>query len=116
MLNKADLLDETTGAEAIGNRIMPGQQPVTVTVSARTGQGLGQLQAMADTLLPLDPVTREIFRFPVDAGQQIHLLHEYARIIHKHYDSHNCIIEANVPESVRRRLKKFIVAPAYRDK
>jgi GTP-binding protein HflX len=109
VLNKIDCLDDSVDPETVRRRILADRQPAAVAVSARTGQGVKQLLSLVDAMLPVDPVTRATFRLPVEAGLQLHLLHEYARVTHKHYDSDCCIVEAEVPESLRRRLEPYLV-------
>jgi GTP-binding protein HflX len=115
VLNKVDLLGADGDRLAILNRILPsasreGASPSkAVAVSARTGSGLDDLRAAIDELLPEDPVSTAVFRLPVDAGQELYWLHEFARVIETRYEGDACIVRAEAPESVRRRLEKFLL-------
>ena len=64
--------------------------------------------ARIDELLPLDPIARASFRIPHEEGGAIHLLHEYARVIEKRFEGEYAEILADAPESVRKRLARFI--------
>ena len=44
------------------------------------------------------------FRFRASDGASIHLLHEFGRVISTRYEDDECIIEAEIPESLRNRL------------
>jgi hypothetical protein len=65
--------------------------------------------AAVDRELALDPVTSARFRFPVDEGAALHLLHERARVTSKKYTESYCEVEAEVPESILRRLARFVI-------
>jgi GTP-binding protein HflX len=121
VLNKIDLLADGGDHQAVVHRILAsasreeasGGSPLkAVAISARTGYGLDGLLAAIDEALPEDPVAPATFRFPLDAGQQLHLLHEFARVVQTRYEGDACIVQAEAPESVRRRLEKFLLPPA----
>jgi GTPase len=80
-----------------------------VAVSARTGEGLSELLARIDAMLPLDPVSTARFRIPHDEGSALHFLHEHARVIEKRFEEEYSEIVADTPESVRKRLSRFLV-------
>lgn len=114
VLNKADLLsEEHADAETLRRRILTDAgtniESRAVTVSARTGEGFDRLRAMIDEALPSDPVQHAAFRFPVGEGSQLHLLHEYARVTSQRYVDEMCEVEAEVPESVLRRLADYVI-------
>jgi hypothetical protein len=67
------------------------------------------LLTVIDHELPLDPVSHAKFRFPASEGSLIHLLHERAKVLASRYEGDCCEIEAEVPESVKRRLTRYIV-------
>ena len=80
-----------------------------VPVSALTGDGFDALAAAIDRALPLDPVSRAHFRLPAGDGASLHVLHQFARVVSKSYDGEYCEVEAEVPESIKRRLGQFVV-------
>ena len=61
-----------------------------------------------DELIPADPLARALFRFPLRAGAEIHQVHEGARVVRVQYTDRYCEIEAEAPESLRHRLRRYI--------
>ncbi|MBL8177327.1 MAG: GTPase HflX [Bryobacterales bacterium] len=114
VLNKADLLPEglhdaeLTAARLLGTAEEKGRS-YAASISARSGEGVGDLLELIDRVLPADPVERAVFRFPAGDGAALHLLHGHARVREIRYDGETCEVAADAPESVRRRLKHFMV-------
>jgi hypothetical protein len=69
---------------------------------------MSELLRRIDALLPVDPVTRARFRIPHADGASVHMLHEYARVTGKRVEEEYSEFEAEVPESVKRRLIQFL--------
>jgi GTPase len=119
VLNKIDQLpiDVTQGdpdAAALARRILsdPEHQPAgAVAISAATGVGFDALLKKIDETLPLDRVSECKFRFPISEGGPLHMLHEHAKVTATRYTGKTCTVEAIVPESIKRRLKKYLVLP-----
>jgi GTP-binding protein HflX len=114
VMNKTDLLPEPVlDVQATAQRILGGIDrkvpPNAVPVSARTGLGLDGLLTIVDRELVLDPVAPARFRFPIDEGGALHILHERARVTSQKYTGEYCEVEAEVPESIRRRLAQFVI-------
>jgi GTP-binding protein HflX len=114
VLNKMDLLEASGEAsDSLAQRILgevrapAGWQ--ALALSARSGAGFNELLTAIDRELPLDPLSHAKFRLPASEGSLIHLLHERARVVASRYESDCCEIEAEVPESVKRRLTQYIV-------
>lgn len=105
VLNKTDRL--TGDSEALARRLAQGAP--CVAISARTGQGVDELLAAIDRLLPDDPVSETLFRFPPGEFGRIHLLHEFARVLSERFDEQGAEVRALAPESVRRRLRSYVV-------
>jgi 50S ribosomal subunit-associated GTPase HflX len=82
--------------------------PGAIGISARSGDGVAALLERIDALLPVDPIARACFRIPHEEGAAIHLLHEYARVIEKRFEGEYAEILADAPESVRKRLARFV--------
>ena len=80
------------------------QQSRGVAISALTGAGIGQLLSVIDEALPLDPLVRATFRLDAGDGATMALLHEFGRVLEKRYVGDCCEVDAEVPESVNRRL------------
>jgi GTPase len=115
-LIKMDQIDPAASAgdtESIAQRILgetkAGARTKAVPVSALTGAGFGALLQAIDNALPLDPVSRQMFRIPAGEGSLIHLLHERARVLSSQYRGDVCELDAEVPESIKRRLSGYLV-------
>jgi GTP-binding protein HflX len=80
-----------------------------VLVSGLTGEGLTRLFDLIDQVLPFDIVETVRFRIPLRDGAAIALLHEYGKVRAQGYDGNLCEIEVEAPESLRRRLKRYLV-------
>jgi GTP-binding protein HflX len=113
VLNKSDRLPADSGAsELIGPRLLEQarQTPTTpsVLVSGLTGQGLSDLFGMIDRVLLFDPVENVLFRIPLKDGAAIAMLHERGKILSERYHGNLCEIEVEAPESLRRRLQRYL--------
>jgi GTPase len=114
VLNKLDRLPPgENDPDAVRNRVLATLGPETtappaVIVSARTGEGVSELLKRIDAILPVDPISTATFRIPHDEGQATHLLHEYARVVNKRAAEEYSEIVAETPESVKRRLARFL--------
>ena len=75
-----------------------------VPISALTGDGIDQLLAAIDAALPLDPIVRATFRISAGDGASMALLHEFGQVLETRYDGEFCELEAEIPESLQRRL------------
>ena len=103
------------GGEVLQDGGIGGVRRRAVAVSARTGQGIPELVAAIDEALPEDPLRHATFRLPLEAGLELHLLHEFGWVSRKEFDATYCFIEAEVPDSLLRRLERFLVAaPRHR--
>jgi len=110
VMNKTDRLPGGHGdADALARRLAGGERHLAgaVAISAVTGDGIGQLLEVIDKALPLDPVQRTTFRIPAGDGAMLALLHEYGRVLKTSYSGNHCVVEAEVPESLKRRLERF---------
>lgn len=113
-VNKIDLLAGEDAAAAVMSRRLAeelggGRCVSAVAVSARTGEGLDKLAAKIDEALSVDPVSEARFRFPPGKGAPLHLLHEYGHVRATHYSGDFYEVEAEVPESLKRRLSEYLV-------
>ncbi len=112
VLNKTDQLEGAPETESLAQRIMgevkAGARTEAVPVSARTGAGVPELLQAIDNALPLDPVSHERFRVPAGEGSVIHLLHERGKVLSSQYEGEVVNIEAEVPESLKRRLSEYL--------
>ncbi len=109
-INKVDRLPASEAdTEAIKRRLLnqAGGHGETraVAISALTGEGVDRLLAAIDEVLPLDPLVRARFRLPAGDGATVALLHEFGRVLDTQFHGEVCEIEAEIPESLSRRLK-----------
>ncbi len=105
VLNKLDLLDEVSRTQPLPQELTNG-----LSVSAHTGEGIDGLLQRLDSVLALDPVRLVRLRFPQPAGKLLHLIHEYGRLLDERHAAETVEVEAQIPESLVRRMEKFLVA------
>jgi GTP-binding protein HflX len=103
VLNKIDRAAGRLSSEAGGRH--DRRDTRAVAISALTGEGTGQLLAAIDEVLPLDPIVRQTFRLAAGDGATLALLHEFGRVLGTRYLGEDCEVEADVPESLKRRLE-----------
>jgi GTP-binding protein HflX len=113
VLNKIDLLPGPESAPPGAGDGAPGDWPAQqgdrrVPVSARTGEGIEKLLEALDKALPVDPLARARFLFPFGAESQLHLVHEFGRVIETRYGETGILVEAEVPESLLRPLQPYL--------
>jgi GTP-binding protein HflX len=114
VLNKVDRIPAGEGDPDVVRRRVVGslgpdtKAPGSVTVSSLTGEGFPDLLRQIDAMLPMDLVTTARFRIPHADGAAAHILHEYARVVSKRVEEEYSEIVAETPESVKRRLIRFL--------
>jgi len=115
VLNKIDVLadHEPVDSHLLAQRILgesrTPEMSGAVAVSARNGQGVDTILDEIDRFLALDRMSRARFQIPAAEGATIHLLHERARVLETRYDGDQCILEAEVPESIKKRLSRWLI-------
>jgi GTP-binding protein HflX len=104
--NKMDQLDaERHGnLEAASRRNGNGDEP-PVLVSGLTGEGLDELLRRIDAALPIDPIVKLSLHMPLSEGRSLALIHALGRVLHSHVSDSHMDMEAEVPQSIARRLK-----------
>ncbi len=109
VLNKIDRLPAADDSAVAGRRLLAAAglsaETAVVAISALTGSGTEELLAAIDERLPLDPVARENLRIPAGDGATLALLHEYGRVLETRYSGEWCHVVAEIPESLKRRLR-----------
>jgi GTPase len=112
VLNKVDQIENAGDTESLTQRILgevkASARLEAIPVSARTGAGFSELLEAVDNALPLDPVSLQRFHIPAGEGSLIHLLHEHAKVLSSQYRGDVLEVEAEVPESVKRRLSGYL--------
>lgn len=113
VLNKVDRIPEAEATVDALSRRIAGEagaelQGRCVAISALTGYGVERLLEAMDEMLPLDPMTAARFRIPAADGGALHLLHEFGRVSAIYYRDGCCEVEAEVPESLKRKLAGYL--------
>lgn len=114
VLNKLDRLapgdsdPELVRSRVVGSLGPDTVAPTAVAVSGLTGEGIPGLLRSIDALLPMDLVTTARFHIPHSEGAAVHVLHEFARVVSKRVEAEYSEIVAETPESVKRRLIRFL--------
>ena len=113
VLNKIDALATTADAGELRTRALAAVQNVdaprtAVGVSALTGAGFDALLAALDQALTFDRVERVTLQVPVGEGAVLAALHAKSKILAISCDENFCTIEAEVPESLRKRLAAYL--------
>ncbi len=84
----------------------------TIFVSALTGAGLDELLARVDAVMPIDPLVRLNLRIPISDGRHLSLVHACGRVLHSEVSDGHMNLDAELPESLARRLEDFVFPPA----
>jgi GTP-binding protein HflX len=109
VMNKIDrVTDSDGGIEALARRLMGAGESSTkdgaVGVSGLTGAGIDGLVHRIDEILPLDPIVRTTVKLRAGDGATLALLHEFGRVLDTRYHREFCEVDAEIPESLRRRV------------
>jgi len=102
-MNKIDALDER-GVTRLRN-LWPG----AVLVSARTGDGLDELQAAIAEALSADLVTLSL-SVPYDRGDVVAAAHRIGEVIEEKHDAEGTILDVRVPQRATARFDEFVIA------
>jgi GTP-binding protein HflX len=113
VLNKVDRLPKDEPDMEAARRRLLGDSGVTAdarttAVSALTGDGMQGLVAAIDEVLPFDPIVRAKLRIPLSEGARISSVHEFGRVLETRYNGNWCEMDAEIPESLRRRLSEYV--------
>lgn len=100
VLNKIDLVPE-------GDRQQFRNSNGNIVVSAQQSTGLEALLARLDQLLPVDPTTRMELAIPLADGRTLALLYARGRVFSTQATETCLLVDAEVPESLARRLVSF---------
>jgi GTPase len=105
VLNKVDQLtpeERETLERTVANRSKEDGAPVLV--SAMTGEGVDELLRRMDAAMPTDPLVAMSLRLPLAEGRTLALVHALGRVIRSHVEDSHMLLDAEVPESIVRRL------------
>ncbi len=107
VINKIDLLSPVERG-ALSDQVL-SENDSTVHISAKTGTGLGALLERIDEMLSQDALSRVHMRVPQSEGKVLSQLEARSRIYAREYRDGMVELELQAPESVLRRVKKFVV-------
>ena len=108
VMNKVDLLDVEVAENLIADSQRSGSN--TVYVSAAEGTGLDRLLARIDSLIDEDRISRLHVRIPQGEGRVLAMLEAKARIYSRAYQDGAVDLDVEVPESVARKVRGWVVA------
>jgi GTPase len=111
VFNKIDKLtvDEAAAlAKAPPNGAGSGGVGGAAFVSAITGAGLDDLLARIDEALPVDRITKLDLRVPLSDGRTLAMIYAAGRVLNSKLTDEVLSLEAEVPESLARRLTSYI--------
>jgi GTPase len=103
VLNKADLLSPEDSKIFARSSVRSIAAPVLV--SALTGFGLDDLLRRIDLALPIDPMLSMSLRLPLAEGRTLAMVHALGRVLHSEVVDSHMLIDAEVPDSIVRRLR-----------
>jgi GTP-binding protein HflX len=103
VMNKIDLLPDSKRAALINTEKV-------VHVSAAKGIGLDALLATIDEAITNDAVQTVKLRVPQSDGKALALVDAKARVLKRSYRGANVYLEVAAPESVVRKVQKYVVA------
>lgn len=101
-VNKADLLDDDA------RLVLRGLVPDAVFVSAKTGEGIEELQQRIAELLP-DPSIEFIAVVPYDRGDLVSLLHERGRVLETAYEEGGTRVHALASPEIAALVEPYSV-------
>lgn len=104
-VNKSDLLDDDA------RLLLRGLVPDAVFVSAKTGEGIEELQHRIADLLPNPDVELTVV-VPYDRGELVSLLHERGRVVETSYVEQGTRVHAFAPPEVATLVEPYAVADA----
>jgi len=117
VLNKIDRLAPGEREVAMrGKEKSSGAVDSPIHVSALTGEGIEELLRRIDAEMPTDPVVTLSIRLPLAEGRTLAMIHALGRVLHSELDDSHMQLDAEVPESIARRLRlsEYAVAGTFR--
>jgi GTP-binding protein HflX len=105
VFNKTDQLSEDDLAALKKSN---ARRENAVFTSAVTGAGLDELLVRIDAMMPVDRLVHLHLRIPVSDGRHLSLVHACGRVLQSQVLDGHMDIEAELPESLARRLEDFV--------
>jgi GTP-binding protein HflX len=101
VFNKADLIDDDQQI------LLRGLEPHAVFVSAKTGEGIDELQQLIADTIP-EPDVEVTAVIPYDHGELISKIHESGQVLDTDYVESGTRIHARVSVEMAGRLEQYI--------
>ena len=103
VFNKSDLVDPDR------RLVLRGLEPTAIFVSARTGEGIDELEARIAELLPQPNVELDLL-IPYDRGDLVSFAHARARVVETSYEEGGTRMRLLADERVAERLTAELAA------
>jgi len=107
-LNVFNKIDQLSDDDLAALKKSNEKRENAVLTSAVSGAGLDGLLIRIDAMMPVDPLVRLHLRIPVSDGRHLSLVHACGRVLQSQVLDGHMDIEAELPESLARRLEDFV--------
>lgn len=94
LFNKMDCLDEDTGRVPADRHA-----DVCIRMSAKTGEGLGELEMALSQILSRDKILIERC-YPYSEGGKVQLIHSFGQVLEQRYEDGGIFVKAYVPKDI----------------
>ena len=110
VLNKIDLLSDPAAARSALKHF-----PQAVAISARSGEGIGDLLGMLRSTL-YETFTPILVRLPYQQGQLISLFHEFGQVERLEHGRKGVLMQGRIPGRLVAQFKTWQVKPGGKEK
>jgi len=110
VLNKIDLLSDPAAARSAVEHF-----PQAVAISARSGEGIGDLLGMLRSTL-YETFTPILVRLPYQQGQLISLFHEFGQVERLEHGRKGVLMQGRIPGRLVAQFKPWQVKPCGKEK
>jgi len=107
-LNVFNKIDQLSADDLAALKKSNEKRENAVFTSAVSGAGLDELLIRIDAMMPVDPLVHLHLRIPVSDGRHLSLVHACGRVLQSQVLDGHMDIEAELPESLARRLEDFL--------
>jgi GTP-binding protein HflX len=107
-LNVFNKIDQLSDDDLAALKKSNEKRENAVFTSAVSGAGLDELLIRIDAMMPVDPLVNLHLRIPVSDGRHLSLVHACGRVLQSQVLDGHMDIEAELPESLARRLEDFV--------
>jgi GTP-binding protein HflX len=107
-LNVFNKIDQLSDDDLAALKKSNEKRENAVFTSAVSGTGLDELLIRIDAMMPVDPLVHLHLRIPVSDGRHLSLVHACGRVLQSQVLDGHMDIEAELPESLARRLEDFV--------